>query len=1199
MPEFSSRDKKQGRNDPQPDVSLQLNRLFTDDSQDSPPLLPLLESLISSRPDSADSISEALAKLGPRILPALLEVSESVNYQVRSCAVKAICKMNNPSQEISEGLIDLARKESHQHRALALSVIGINGTNSKEELDILMSSLESDDRSTRQMAAQAIGDLRGYVPYYETLALCRMLQEENSEIAALALEKTGAENDEITSLLARFMADKSKAEGLRSTCGKAACELIKKDNPKVETYAVQTLKQLRDSIDAYQERESEPPLRSIFSAKNLLRLPGRLLRRFLSHATGIDALNFINPLSEPPIIFRHHHHYAIVALCKMSSPSRQGIEALLDLIDFGPHSCCHGVLGAIKEGAAHSSWLAPELSKYVLSKSRTRRYAALNALSAVGKHAESAGPALLKLVKKDPLSRTSALLILSQLDKYKKEVLKFVDSDLRNSEYCSGIIENLGESAAPLEPLLIQLLEDPEFANKSGILQAASEMTNPGEQLLTVITALAANRSFRTDCVKTLAALGRPLQAANKVLPLVMDDLRSTDPLIRQPAMDLISEFGPYAKETVPRLMELARAGDQQACLTLCTIGSTAKEVVPILAERINRDLDTVDFEEIEALGLLGPAAAGSLSALMNVLEYDGHNSLFEGDIKLSCIKTLGAIGPAARDALPLILKYSELAFCRSELHDLTVISALEQIGSLTDAVRDRLMKWLQNGGERIRKRAIQALVNLSASQVFTDRSPEAVDKSSATLAAIEEVRQQTAATLMVEDNIRLVRTFDTELLQILVRMSAAEFCRDDEAEQLQKKVDQYQKAQVEGKIAPLVPGFRPAAASLRPGVTVRDLTLSKASEHTLHRLGEMLLNNRSLKDPETNDFRQCQAALIENLSKSAEKFPASETVLRSIGSAKNTTDLLAVLLRTPYKKWPKRLISELKKGLRELAVFNPLTVNTSSSRFPVIIDDNAGIKERLDAASGFFRNTIEPAVEKLLHQSGASPKEVENGKKLFALALGIKGVEQELQVVVKHESKLEMLHDPEAQIGLIFKPSRGLLAELSGYICDTCWLIEDGITEKHPKLVFIAFILQPKVTLPGAANTPLVGGSLLLPTSSRDGEPIMVVRGLNPHDDLLKDVSVGSLCENFFDYLASISHAAGMHAVVIPDDICCGRTQTNRPQINGYIKNNYGKAPTIMLPINDETVFYNRELGRCLVVRDRSQILAAPLIKT
>ena len=164
--------------------------------------------------------------------------------------------------------------------------------------------------------------------------------------------------------------------------------------------------------------------------------------------------------------------------------------------------------------------------------------------------------------------------------------------------------------------------------------------------------------------------------------------------------------------------------------------------------------------------------------------------------------------------------------------------------------------------------------------------------------------------------------------------------------------------------------------------------------------------------------------------------------------------------------------------------------------------------------------------------------------------------------------------------------PTRGILAELSGYNCNACWTRETGIMQRYPNATALMFIKNP--------NTPaqrLVGACILLEAQDMDGNKILVARGVNPIQNTITTLDAGSFFENFIDSaLVKYAKALGTKKIVVPaGETSAGGAQTNRPSLHLHIEAKYGNQPLVSIDPNGPNSTFNSYniLDKCRVVRE------------
>jgi len=153
----------------------------------------------------------------------------------------------------------------------------------------------------------------------------------------------------------------------------------------------------------------------------------------------------------------------------------------------------------------------------------------------------------------------------------------------------------------------------------------------------------------------------------------------------------------------------------------------------------------------------------------------------------------------------------------------------------------------------------------------------------------------------------------------------------------------------------------------------------------------------------------------------------------------------------------------------------------------------------------------------------------------------------------------------------LQFFPTRGILLEFSGNIADACWGGKyESIAKQFPNFSSITMVQNP-----GTKDERLAGSTMLIETKSDKGEPLLVIRGLNPIENLINKLSVPDFYEKFISYMKGIAEASGRKLAIVVDD-CRGRAGTNREAMYGYLNERYRKAskPKVVLESDKDTTF-------------------------
>ncbi len=158
--------------------------------------------------------------------------------------------------------------------------------------------------------------------------------------------------------------------------------------------------------------------------------------------------------------------------------------------------------------------------------------------------------------------------------------------------------------------------------------------------------------------------------------------------------------------------------------------------------------------------------------------------------------------------------------------------------------------------------------------------------------------------------------------------------------------------------------------------------------------------------------------------------------------------------------------------------------------------------------------------------------------------------------------------------------PSRGVLAELSGYYCDACWTSQNFIMRENPNMMAYAFISNPE----DSVSRKIAGGTLIMETTI-SGEKTLIIRGFNPKQNVLATVNAGDFLEQFIDeVLVPVAQRLGVTKIVAP--VLNKQALSNRPEINEHFDQKYRKANRVKL---DKEVAFNgyNITNACVVVRE------------
>lgn len=198
---------------------------------------------------------------------------------------------------------------------------------------------------------------------------------------------------------------------------------------------------------------------------------------------------------------------------------------------------------------------------------------------------------------------------------------------------------------------------------------------------------------------------------------------------------------------------------------------------------------------------------------------------------------------------------------------------------------------------------------------------------------------------------------------------------------------------------------------------------------------------------------------------------------------------------------------------------------------------------ERADQDPGLEDLTrIQDFVSHLTHQEVWKKKFVRNGlMKALDSALAIKAIDQD----VERSNSLRSANTRP----FTFVPTRGLLLELSGHMGDACWASKYGlISEQFPNVSSVSIFQNP-----GTADERVAGSMLLIEGETEAGEELLIVRGINPIENVITQLDQASFYGTTMDYLKTIAAKTGRRLAVVIDGHS-GGSATNRQKLFAHL---------------------------------------------
>ncbi len=284
------------------------------------------------------------------------------------------------------------------------------------------------------------------------------------------------------------------------------------------------------------------------------------------------------------------------------------------------------------------------------------RLAAIAALGEMGADAETAVPALAKLLRdRHRELRLKAVDALSSLGPSAKAAVPELTAALKDPDEglrlgAANTLSKIGIEAKSAVPALVEALDD--ISNIVRV-KATIALANIGSESETAVPALIKAMSDPDHDVQmgAIGALGRIGAQAKPAIPELTRALTNPNSRTRVGAMMALSNIGAGASEVVPELIKAMGSSEREmrsfAAIALGKIGSQAKAAVPELIRALSDADKDVRSSAASALGRIGVDSQAALPALTKALQDDNQG------VRLGATTAVTNISGSLQDKAP------------------------------------------------------------------------------------------------------------------------------------------------------------------------------------------------------------------------------------------------------------------------------------------------------------------------------------------------------------------------------------------------------------------------------------------------------------------------------------------------------------------------------------------------------------------
>lgn len=169
---------------------------------------------------------------------------------------------------------------------------------------------------------------------------------------------------------------------------------------------------------------------------------------------------------------------------------------------------------------------------------------------------------------------------------------------------------------------------------------------------------------------------------------------------------------------------------------------------------------------------------------------------------------------------------------------------------------------------------------------------------------------------------------------------------------------------------------------------------------------------------------------------------------------------------------------------------------------------------------------------------------------------------------------KAEQIRDENEVMTVQFWPNRNILSEFSGHIAGVCWANKyKSVLQEFPNLATVLMVDKTKT------DQELMGAFLLLETKAKNGEELLVIRGLNPLLSWCDEMEIESFYEKVVNYVKKIAKQSGRKAAIVIDGHC-GGSATNRPKVFQFLEEKKHGLARVKVKNGKENTFNDYRIG-------------------
>jgi HEAT repeat protein len=294
---------------------------------------------------------------------------------------------------------------------------------------------------------------------------------------------------------------------------------------------------------------------------------------------------------------------ACQALAALSPKARPALRALIDTLAdrdrFVRWSAAYAI-GAMGPDAVQA---VPKLIKALGDRDETVRLWTAYSIGKIGPNARSAVPSLIRLLKdKESDVRAYAAIALGDIGRQPAVVVPALAAALQsevmpcryfgsmafytNRDVKRVIAESLARFGQKAVPVLTGLLKHPSKEVRWCALYSLGEIGSRAKAAADGICKALQDKDEHV-CALAVRTLVIVDPARARIVPLLMESLRSKSDSVRYAAAESLGDLGPRARAAVPLLIRVYKANDIMIGGSHCVVGEALERIDPEAARRL------------------------------------------------------------------------------------------------------------------------------------------------------------------------------------------------------------------------------------------------------------------------------------------------------------------------------------------------------------------------------------------------------------------------------------------------------------------------------------------------------------------------------------------------------------------------------------------------------------------------------------